>query len=221
MPARAMKNLWKRLDAWFLGRMPKKLTPPGLTEARIRDAEDAIGHRLPEDVRESYKIHNGFPCIEIVPGSHRGLMNVGYFLPLVAREKRWGTIGSRSVVNVTLWMRGLLESGKLDNQWVNPTGPIARVIWSPDWIPIFDNTQGDCLVLDLNPPKRGTRGQLIDWVRHDGPVRVLAKSFGGWFRRLVDEVELGRFHLDFQGSSGTLMRKSVWLREERLAQGAS
>src|SRR5262245_39129632 len=52
---------WQRIEKWLKEHFPEILADlrPGLTEADLNQFEETIGQRLPEDVRESYRIHDG------------------------------------------------------------------------------------------------------------------------------------------------------------------
>lgn len=56
-----MKAVWKRIHAWLDANAPAgygKLRP-GASVKAIREAEDAMGLKLPNDVKASYLVHDG------------------------------------------------------------------------------------------------------------------------------------------------------------------
>lgn len=58
-----MQQIWARIET-VLGRIaPKVLAamPPGATEEEIEAVEAVMGVELPEDVRDSYRCHDGLP----------------------------------------------------------------------------------------------------------------------------------------------------------------
>src|SRR5262249_15007870 len=121
--------------------------------------------------------------------------NIGVFLPLTRPRKRT-PIQRRNVLDT--WDRFLedLELGRFDDEPHTIQGAYANVGWfSPDWIPVFDNIQGDFVFIDTNPPGRGKSGQLIDWTRGFGPTGVIAKSFHALLERLANDIERGRYEV--------------------------
>ena len=56
-----IKEYWNRIEKWFENNKPEflKLLADGATEEEIVEFEKYIMSRLPEDFRESLKIHNG------------------------------------------------------------------------------------------------------------------------------------------------------------------
>src|ERR1051326_1121314 len=71
----AMQEIWKRIEAGFETIQASALWEqfqPGATDAAIQEAEAVLGITLPEEVRASYRIHQG---------SHRyGLIGVDEIL---------------------------------------------------------------------------------------------------------------------------------------------
>jgi cell wall assembly regulator SMI1 len=59
--ALTVKGVWKRIHQWLRENAPAGYghLQPGASVEEIKAAEAAIGVKLPADVRESYRIHNG------------------------------------------------------------------------------------------------------------------------------------------------------------------
>src|SRR5687768_15301119 len=59
--AAQVSTSWARIKAWLRGNLPETLADlcPGASAALIEEFENTIGRRLPDDVRESWRIHNG------------------------------------------------------------------------------------------------------------------------------------------------------------------
>ena len=213
MAQRTIASLWGRIrDKLKQASVPAKyLGTPGLSERQICKAEQMLGHRLPDDVRAFYLLHNGLPGLEIIPD-----VNIGELLPLVFK-KYSVTLQTRSVISN--WEFFKETSGNMDEKWIKPKGPIRKMEWSSDWLPLFDNTQGDHVFVDLNPPKGGSRGQLIDWWRADGPKRILARSFRTLLERVANDIERDRYVVEPSNFSVALIKKTVWKKmQERERQ---
>lgn len=56
-----MKPIWKRIHTWLDANAPAGYgnLRPGASVKAIRAAEDAMGLKLPKDVKASYRIHDG------------------------------------------------------------------------------------------------------------------------------------------------------------------
>ena len=175
----------------------------GLSERRIRVAEKELGIRLPEDVRDFYKISNGWPRLEIIPDQ-----NIGFMLPLAQSRKREMVETVHGVWEV---MNDVIPYARteIDDIWLKPKGPIERTWWRPSWIPLFDNNQGDHVLIDMNPPKRGVVGQLIDYERLDGPKRIYAKSFRAFLDRFANDLERDLYITEPGISTVVVIKKSV------------
>lgn len=53
---------WQRIDAWIQQFAPSRANTyfyPGASQEQITHVEAALGVEIPEDVKESYRIHNG------------------------------------------------------------------------------------------------------------------------------------------------------------------
>src|SRR5262249_39429588 len=72
-----MKQIWERIHTWLRQHAPAVLDSlrPGATEETLRAAEEAMGVKLPADVRQSYRIHDGQSAGEhgFAPGLIEGL----------------------------------------------------------------------------------------------------------------------------------------------------
>lgn len=56
-----MADSWKRIEAWLDAYLPvyKHTLKPGLSKKELAKFEKAVGASLPEDVRQSWRIHDG------------------------------------------------------------------------------------------------------------------------------------------------------------------
>lgn len=184
---------WHRIDSWVVQNVPDGLSVPGgATEESIMRAEQQLGYTLPRELKASYRLHDGSNRIWIC--------EQGYLMPLFRLQNL--SRRQRSLFNevVDSWkfMREMLHSrGSAGDEAPDlPPGPIRREWWNVKWIPITYNESGDHLCVDLTPGKGGTRGQIIDWWHEQGPIRVVAQSFGDWLEGVAAEFEAGKFHYD-------------------------
>lgn len=56
-----MRNTWNRIENWLVTNAPEMIDDllPGASDQEIHQAERSLGIQFPNDVKESYKIHNG------------------------------------------------------------------------------------------------------------------------------------------------------------------
>jgi cell wall assembly regulator SMI1 len=152
---------WQRIDAWIQQFAPSQADTyfyPGVSQEQIAHVEAALGLELPEDVKESYRIHNGGKSI------------LG-----------WETFDSIEAFDESGYSQLLQEPGWVSKtpQWVQqgkklPVEPVWR---HPSWLDFTTNGAGDTLCIDLSPTAEGTYGQILDWGHETGVTKVLFSSF--------------------------------------------
>lgn len=151
--------------------------PAGASLDAVRRVETEVGVALPEDMRESYVLHNGSNGLWIC--------EQGFLMPLMATGE--GLLGSYGVLD--LW-RAMSEVGEeMSRERSSPSGPIRDDYWNRLWIPVTENECGDFVCVDLAPRTGGQHGQVIDWNHEQGATRVLAGSFGQWLVGLADNID--------------------------------
>jgi cell wall assembly regulator SMI1 len=175
----SLDNNWKRIALWHKrnARRGKFQLARGASMRRLDALEKALGIYLPADVRESYLLHNGT--------AGTWLLYHGEVMPLGGVEAAWQRYGEWQQDNGygfgEDWKTGAIN------------GPIKPVWWNPLRIPVTDNGGGDPIMLDLDPGKGGTRGQVIKFNHEVGPVNVLASSWTEWLSVIADDLEAGKY----------------------------
>lgn len=195
-----MKTIWKRIEKWLIENTPpgeeQVVFPAGASEAELQKADATMGLELPEDVRASYKCHNG-TYNQICLWGDMALMPI---TPLRNDNKRRHTLRSVSVVEEWGLLKRYLEEGVfVGDDFVNdPSGPIKICWWNTKWVPLTDNQCGDYSCLDMDPAEGGKEGQIIDWGHEGGAgaTVVLADSFRQWLSDYADNLEAGRYTFD-------------------------
>lgn len=148
----------------------------GASKRRLDAFERALGLYLPADVRESFLLHNGT--------AGTWLLYHGEVMPLDGAAAMWRRYGE--------WQN---ENGYgLGEDWQTRAiiGPIKPIWWNPLRIPFTDGGGGNPVMIDLDPGKGGTRGQVIKFNHEVGPVDVLGRSWSEWVERIADELEAGK-----------------------------
>ena len=188
----AVEAIWEEIGAWF----DEHAAPyaAALREARGAD-EEAIrrlearlgGRRLPPDVRAALQLH----------GASGGVAYWEYTgLSVEEIASRWeGLERLRGEGTFDGWEPRELDSSL---QLVQPQW------WSPDWIPLAKDGGGNLLCVDLGPDVRGTRGQVIWWEIHGGPVASPSPSLRSWLESY--RAQLQRRHPRYDEASGTFDR---------------
>jgi cell wall assembly regulator SMI1 len=184
----AVSLSWARLEGWLSQNIPRTFhkLPAGAPEFQIRNLENVIGQKLPDDVRESLRIHNGqgWPDSGVIYGCP--LCNVGEIL---SNWRCWvEEILPQQESNPELW--------GLDGYTAEPAETIALLYATRGWIPLHD-WDGDHFGVDLNPGPRGMVGQVINFGRHAEAKCVLALSWAHFLEDVADELEAGNFLLEF------------------------
>jgi cell wall assembly regulator SMI1 len=176
-PPSPVVDLWRRYERWLEKNMPDAywdLGPPATLDT-LADTEDLIERKLPADLREFYRVHNG------QRGQATGIVGNWRLMPLAEVVREW------QLWNEMMRMQAFA-------QWTpRPDMGIKNVWWSAGWLPLTSDGQGNHHCLDLDPDSSGQRGQMIV-VYSDNEVReVLATSFTEWLSGLMEGLEQGRF----------------------------
>lgn len=153
--------------------MEAYLLPPA-TEAQIVEVEEVIGYRLPDDLRELYKIANGqwymfdddinvlgdvdpdqrwaplFGNYDFMP-LQKALSRYEFYLDIydseIAFSTKYNQANSDKIIEPIVW-----EVRQSDA--VDPAG------WNPNWF-TFAGSDANVYSVDLSPPRGGSPGQVV------------------------------------------------------------
>ncbi|QDV37574.1 SMI1/KNR4 family protein [Tautonia plasticadhaerens] len=174
-----MEHVWDRIETWLRANAPECLASlrPGATDEQIAEAEAYLEVSFPEDVRASYRIHDG------QESDGPGLLDAEEFLSLGRIRSEWA-----------VW-KGLPDGGDFDGIRSDLDEGVRDDWWNPRWIPLTYNGSGDHRCLDLDPAPGREAGQVIEmW--HDEPSRPrVAGSFRSWLEGFTNDLEAGRYIL--------------------------
>jgi len=136
---------------------------------------------LPEEVRASYRRHDG--------GFRMRLVTDMEILPLAGIAENWQIL--EELLHDEEWAQQppyyFSEEVLVRSTW--RTGPIQPVWWSRHWIPFAADQAGNHACLDLVPAVGGMSGQIIDWDHECGPSRVLFPDFAHLLAAFADQLE--------------------------------
>ncbi|MCU0546814.1 MAG: SMI1/KNR4 family protein [Oscillatoriaceae cyanobacterium Prado104] len=175
------QEIWTKIETWLIANAPQilEVLQPGASDDRISELEELLSIQLPEDVKSSYRIHNGQFTYNY------GLIYGREFLSLARIKDEW-----------ECW-KELLDSGTFETEDGEDIGSeaapgICNVWWSPKWIPLTYDGAGDRDCLDLNPAVGGTVGQIVTMWHDDSERKIVAPSFRVWLQQYADRLESGQ-----------------------------
>src|SRR5687768_1949057 len=115
-----IRDNWQRIDKWLSVNAPKvlKMLQAGASEAEIRETEKFLCVEFPNDVKDSYRIHNG------QSNGNVSFINGLEFLSLKRIRDEW-----------TVW-KNLLDSGAFEDWESESEKEIRADWWNPKWIPL-------------------------------------------------------------------------------------
>ncbi|SIO64995.1 Cell wall assembly regulator SMI1 [Singulisphaera sp. GP187] len=171
--AASVEASWKRIDAWLTLHVPslKAEMGKGATSEAIAKAEATLGVEFPDAVRASYAVHDGSGSVSLFPS--------GDYLSLDGMLEQY-----------KIW-KELVDEGTFDDEESDPEGPIQKVHYHLNWIPLTHNGDGDHALIDLAPAEGGNVGQLIDFSHETGPENVAAHGLAEYLSILADGFESG------------------------------
>lgn len=173
-----MKKVWKKIEECLENNAKHVLDSlqPGATDEEIAETERYLGVKFPEEVKKSYKIHNGQ-----YPSKMIGFIEGRDFLSLEEIKSQW-----------TIW-KELVEGGDFEGNEGEPEGPVKPDWYNLKWIPITHNGGGDHHCIDLDPAEEGNIGQIIEMWHDDGARTVVAKSLKDWLKEFANALEEGEY----------------------------
>lgn len=177
-PSKSVAESWARIEAWYAEHGPGPLgsLAKGATKSAVDKFEREIGAKLPDDFKESVRIHDGGGWW--VPHGHGELLSLEEILSGWKMYAEWQ-----------------VENGfGMGDDWKprEIKGPAKNIWWNKQRIHITDNS-GDHLTLDLDPSPDGRYGQVLDHSHEVGPTEVVASSWGEFLSNLAVGLESGKF----------------------------
>lgn len=152
----------------------------GVSDSGIYAFEEKTELKLPEDVRESFLIHNGHE--EVYPGAIVGE-------PLDPLESVQGSVLFQQQICAEY------DESDGDDHWDTraksfPVDAIHCRSFNGRWVAMGD-WDSNCYGIDLDPGPNGVVGQVINFGRDEEEKYVLAQSWAHFLEDIVDELEAG------------------------------
>lgn len=187
-----MQAIWEPIEAWLAVHAADLLDTlrPGATAAEIEEAENFLGVSLPEDVKTSYRIHDGQWAAEdkadLQQWKDYGLYNMHQLLSLARMKNNW-----------RVW-QDVNENLEPKYKWVTLESGKTIATWSDKFIPLSSDGCGDAYFLDLSALLMGGNvGQIIEYHDCDG-LYMTAPSFRAWLETFAADLEAGQYWYDIE-----------------------
>jgi cell wall assembly regulator SMI1 len=174
-----MNIIWNRIEKWLGANAPEVLdglNPPA-TPDQILQAEAALGVSFPQDVRDTFKIHNG------QASDTPWLLDGWEFMSVERIVEEW-----------KVW-KDLLDGGDFKGTESDSDGHTVTDWWSPLWIPLTYDGAGNHHCLDLSPGRLGRTGQIIRMWHDDAARDLIAPGYREWLLQLANAFEAGKYKL--------------------------
>jgi cell wall assembly regulator SMI1 len=200
----SMQPVWSRLEAIFKQRYPtlfESLNPPATVE-QLDAFEAATQLRLPDDVRESYLLHDGCKGTGELDEDEK---------PALFCRYRWSSL-SESLARWQSFQEVVLHGHFDDTSYFyseaeDPDGWAAcevrpwEVVFPPCWFPIGQlGSDLECgWFIDMLPGPKGSMGQLIYQIMGASSL-VVTRSFSNYLHALADSLEKGEIEHSTDGS---------------------
>ncbi|MDY8025145.1 SMI1/KNR4 family protein [Paenibacillus polymyxa] len=146
------ESLWQRIIEKGISKeadFEKKLNlQVGARDEDFQILESTLGIKLPEEMKNFYRVHNGQDWKVGVSSFVRNLT----LSPIAQIIDNW---------------KFIQEEFDPDDLELDADNEISPCLWNPKWVPIAENGSGDYLCLDTDPSEGGVVGQVLyfwhDW----------------------------------------------------------
>jgi internalin A len=169
-------NMLNLLETKYHG-ISTYLNPP-VKESELDSVEKRMGFKLPEELRELYLCNNG-------QGDNvMGILSGLDFLPLEELYIQWD-----------IWR--VLKEGATEEQMKVLSGfctsfpphTVKKIYTNTRWIPLTHDGGGNHIGIDLDPDRKGTTGQIINFGRDEGDKFVIATDLGDYLAFIINLIE--------------------------------
>ncbi|MEK8126464.1 SMI1/KNR4 family protein [Paenibacillus filicis] len=143
---------------------------PGASDEDFQRLERILGIRLPEEMKDFYKVHNGQHWLAGTSAFVRNLT----LSPIAQIVENW---------------EFLQEEFDPDDLEPEIGEEIKPLLWNAKWIPIAENGGGDYLCLDTDPSEAGALGQVLYFWHDWGNRSVEAKNLYAFIEMCLEEED--------------------------------
>lgn len=167
------------IDQLLRGKFPElanSLNAPA-TDSEIAAFEKKLGHKLPVELRQLYKIHNG-------ESDEVGLFFGLPFLSLEAAMREWEVWAS--IANEG-------ESSLDTNISSVPDNHIKENYANKNYIPFIEDFGGNNIGIDLDPGAKGMKGQVINFGRDEEMRFVVAENLSDFLTFVLENLKSNNY----------------------------
>lgn len=243
-PAPPVKHSWRRIEEWADEHYPELYDQicEGATHNDLIELEHQLDCSLPQDVRESWMIHDG----QERGGIPTGIIFSSMLLDceeIVQEWDNWRTVNNEVLeqtlpINHTIPPKAMGGSSSeassstqrphsqssngdewrqnlLSKQSSVPPNAIRKAYAHSGWIPLVRDWGGNNIAVDLAPGPKGRWGQIILTGRDYDTKYVVAKSWSHFLALVADDLNSGKWYID--DDSGELKLREF--KETRVEPG--
>jgi len=186
-------NAFKQLVDFLQAYAKSPILNPPASPGDLSEFEDAVGSKLPEDVRAAYRLGNGeaerIEPIKPDKYPHPGIFSDQSFF------------STHTAIDEYLDWKEMLDDGdfdidELDDLLIYPSDTIKNNGFNPNWIPI-----GGCyavpyiIAIDFDPAPKGVKEQVITFSTDETKYFQLGTSFNDFCLFLLDQYKQQKMHL--------------------------
>lgn len=177
---RPVSETFKSLISYYREHHPEietTLRQPA-SDDKISETENVLNCEFPADFKAVYKIADG-QTEQNIP-----LFQNGYeFMSLKYVCEQW-----------TL-LKNLYDSVSSNQTIYNDKNEILDTWWHPMWIPFGYTQWGNLMCLDLNPGKKGVKGQIIEFIHDDSPRYYFGSNINDFIGELDTGLKSGKYFM--------------------------
>ncbi len=184
-------NAFKQLVDFLQAYAKSPILNPPASPGDLSEFEDAVGSKLPDDVRAAYRLGNG-EAERIEP-----IKPDQYPHPGIFSDKSF--YSTHAAIDEYLAWKKILDDGdfednEMDDLLVYPSNTIKNNSFNPNWIPI-GGSPPDTIAIDFGPAPNGTKEQVILFSVDNTKYFQLGTSFNDFCLFLLNQYKQQKMHL--------------------------
>ncbi|TND10576.1 MAG: Cell wall assembly/cell proliferation coordinating protein, KNR4 [Bacteroidetes bacterium] len=173
-----IKTNWAFYTDWLKSMLPvyAGLLNPGASETELAELENYLGFSLPENVKALYRLNNGDASRD-TPRIYVGAF-LGFEFLSLARIRNVHSEWKQHAANN--YSGSSFPEGSIRVQYTNEK-----------WIPLFADSGGNYVGIDLDPDKNGIAGQVINFGRAEDNKFVIAQNLDDFLEFVGKQIKSG------------------------------
>ncbi|MDX1959662.1 MAG: SMI1/KNR4 family protein [Leptospiraceae bacterium] len=153
-----------------------KLNKP-VKEKDFQNLQKKLGLEILPDFKELYSKFNGehFQSIGIIGN--------------------WKFLEIKHVIREWELMLSILKKEEVNNQTKLKSDFIKNNWWDQAWIPIVSSGSGHLICIDMDPAKKGKKGQVILFLHDEEKRYLIANSISDWLGAISEDLQKGKYKI--------------------------